>query len=225
MFATDDTIVAIATPPGRGALGVVRLSGPQAPDLAAQMLERGRTLQPRRATFTRVRLDGGGSAIDEVVATFFPAPRSYTGEHVVEITGHGSPVLLQAVLKRAIAAGARLAEPGEFTLRAFLNGKRDLVQSEAVADLIEAATPLQARVAFDQLEGTLTERIAALDARLFDLIARLEASLDFPDEGYHFVAPAHAAAEIASVIEALDDLLAGAVAGRMIREGATVVIT
>jgi len=224
MFATDDTIVAIATPPGRGALGVVRLSGPQAPGLAAHLLERGRALQPRRATFTRVRPDGDGSAIDEVVATFFPAPRSYTGEHVVEITGHGSPVLLQAVLKRAIAAGARLAEPGEFTLRAFLNGKRDLVQSEAVADLIEAATPLQARVAFDQLEGTLTERIAALDARLFDLIARLEASLDFPDEGYHFVEPAHAATEIASVIEALDDLLSRAVAGRMIREGATAVV-
>ena len=98
--------------------------------------------------------------------------------------------VLQAVLERAMAAGARLAEPGEFTLRAFLNGKRDLVQSEAVADLIDAATPLQARIAFDQLEGTLTERIAAIDAQLFDLIARLEASLDFPDEGYHFVEPA-----------------------------------
>jgi len=225
MFATDDTIVAIATPPGRGALGVVRLSGPRALDLAGQFLERGHSLQPRHATFTRVNVDGSASAIDEVVATFFPAPRSYTGEHVVEIIGHGSPVLLQAVLKRAIAAGARLAEPGEFTLRAFLNGKRDLIQSEAVADLIDAATPLQARVAFDQLEGTLTERIGALDARLFDLIARLEASLDFPDEGYHFVEPALAAAEIIAVIETLDDLLAGAAAGRMIRDGATVVIT
>jgi tRNA modification GTPase len=224
MFATDDTIVAIATPPGRGALGVVRLSGLRALDLAGQFLERGHSLRPRHATFTRVHLDGSASAIDEVVATFFPAPRSYTGEHVVEITGHGSPVLLQAVLQRAIEAGARLAEPGEFTLRAFLNGKRDLIQSEAVADLIDAATPLQARIAFDQLEGTLTERIAVLDARLFDLIARLEASLDFPDEGYHFVEPAFAAAQITSVIEALDDLLAGAAAGRMIREGATVVI-
>lgn len=224
MFATDDTIVAIATPPGRGALGVVRLSGSRALDLAAQFLDRGHSLQPRHATFTRVRLDGSASALDEVVATFFPAPRSYTGEDVVEVTGHGSPVLLQAVLKRAIGAGARLAVPGEFTLRAFLNGKRDLIQSEAVADLIDAATPLQARIAFDQLEGTLTERIAVLDARLFDLIARLEASLDFPDEGYHFVEPAHAAAQIASVIDTLDDLLAGAAAGRMIRDGATVVI-
>src|SRR5437773_1298845 len=106
MFATDDTIVAIATPPGRGALGVVRLSGLRALDLAGQFLERGHSLRPRHATFTRVHLDGSASAIDEVVATFFPAPRSYTGEDVVEITGHGSPVLLQAVLERAIAAGA-----------------------------------------------------------------------------------------------------------------------
>jgi tRNA modification GTPase len=224
MFATDDTIVAIATPSGRGALGVVRLSGPRALELAGTILERGAPLQPRHATFTRVRRERDESALDEVVATFFPAPHSYTGEHVVEISGHGSPVLLQAVLQRAIGAGARLAEPGEFTLRAFLNGKRDLVQSEAVADLIDAATPLQARIAFDQLEGTLTGRIGALDARLFDLIARLEASLDFPDEGYHFVEPAHAATDIASVIAALDELLAGATTGRMIREGATVVI-
>src|SRR5213592_2781827 len=134
MFATDDTIVAIATPPGRGALGVVILSGPRALEFAGAFLQRGPTLQPRYATFTRVQGD------DEVIATYLPAPHSYTGEHVVEITGHGSPVLLQAVLKRAIAAGARLAEPGEFTLRAFLNGKRDLIQSEAVADLIDAAT-------------------------------------------------------------------------------------
>src|SRR5258705_8507274 len=224
MFATDDTIVAIATPSGRGAPGVVRRSGPRARELAGRILERGAHLQPRHATFTRVRRERDESALDEVVATFFPAPHSYTGEHVVEISGHGSPVLLQAVLQRAIAEGARLAEPGEFTLRAFLNGKRDLVQSEAVADLIDAATPLQARIAFDQLEGTLTGHIGALDARLFDLIARLEASLDFPDEGYHFVEPVRAAADIGSVIALLDGLLAGATAGRMIREGATVVI-
>jgi tRNA modification GTPase len=219
MFATDDTIVAIATPQGRGALGVVRLSGPRALDLASVLLEHGATLQPRHATFTRVT-----PALDEVVATYFPSPHSYTGEHVVEISGHGSPVVLHAIVTRAIGAGARLAEPGEFTLRAFLNGKRDLIQSEAVADLIDAATPLQARVAFDQLEGTLTERIAAIDSRLFDLIARLEASLDFPDEGYHFVEPSRAAVEIASVLAALDHLLAGAATGRLIREGATVVI-
>lgn len=225
MFAIDDTIVAIATPPGRGALGVVRISGPRTLEIADAMLERNEPLQPRHATFTRVRGEMSRTgALDEVVATLFTAPRSCTGEHVVEITTHGSPVVLQAVLRSALAAGARLAEPGEFTLRAFLNGKRDLIQSEAVADLIDAATPLQARIAFDQLEGTLTERITAIDAVLFDLIARLEASLDFPDEGYHFVEASRAAQDITKVIESIDGLLADATAGRMIREGATVVI-
>jgi len=225
MFATDDTIVAIATPPGRAALGVVRISGPRTLEIADAMLECHEPLQPRYATFTRVRGEMSRTgALDEVVATLFAAPHSYTGEHVVEITTHGSPVVVQAVLKSALAAGARLAEPGEFTLRAFLNGKRDLIQSEAVADLIDAATPLQARMAFDQLEGTLTERITAIDAVLFDLIARLEASLDFPDEGYHFVEASRAARDITKVIEAIDSLLADATTGRMIREGATVVI-
>ena len=224
MFATGDTIVAIATPAGRGALGVVRLSGPGALVCAGTLLECGTSLQPRHATFTHVKGDNGDARLDEVVATFFPAPRSYTGDDVVEVTGHGSPVLLQRVLTRAIDCGARLAEPGEFTLRAFLNGKRDLIQSEAVADLIDAATPLQARIAFDQLEGTLTERIGGIDAHLFDLIARLEASLDFPEEGFHFIEPASVAKEICGVIAAIDDLLAGAIAGRLIREGATVVI-
>jgi tRNA modification GTPase len=223
MFATGDTIVAIATPAGRGALGVVRLSGPRALACAGTLLECA-TLEPRHATFTHVKGHDGDARLDEVVATFFPAPRSYTGDDVVEITGHGSPVLLQSVLTRAIDCGARLAEPGEFTLRAFLNGKRDLIQSEAVADLIDAATPLQARIAFDQLEGTLTERIGGIDAHLFDLIARLEASLDFPEEGFHFIEPASVAKEIRGVIAAIDNLLAGAVAGRLIREGAAVVI-
>ena len=164
------------------------------------------------------------AALDEVVATFFPSPRSYTGDDLVEITAHGSPVILQTIVRSAIENGARLAEPGEFTLRAFLNGKRDLVQSEAVADLIDAATPLQARIAFDQLDGTLTERVAAIDARLFDLIARLEASLDFPDEGFHFVEPSRAADDVGGVIAAIDSVLAGARKGRLIREGARVVI-
>src|SRR5687768_14333913 len=145
MFSIDDSIVAIATPPGRGGIGIVRISGPAARAIAMRLLDRPQDLEPRYATFTRVR------ETDEVVATYFPAPHSYTGEHVVEISAHGNPVVLQAIVASAIAAGARLAEPGEFTLRAFLNGKRDLIQAEAVADLIAAATPLQARVAFDQL--------------------------------------------------------------------------
>ncbi len=218
MFATDDSIVAIATPPGRGGIGIVRISGSSSPEIAAQILNRARPLAPRYATFTRI------SQTDEVVATYFPAPHSYTGEHVVEISAHGSPVVLQSIVASALAAGARLAEPGEFTLRAFLNGKRDLIQAEAVADLINAATPLQVRIAFDQLEGTLTERIAAIDGELFDLIARLEASLDFPDEGYHFIEPSEVSRRIRGVAMRVDDLLAGARAGRLIREGATVVV-
>ena len=218
MFSPDDSIVAIATPPGRGGIGVVRISGPSACDVAARVLDRAAPLEPRIATFT------AAPSIDEVVATYFPAPHSYTGQHVIEISAHGNPVVLNAIVRRAVDAGARLAEPGEFTLRAFLNGKRDLIQAEAVGDLIAAATPLQARVAFDQLEGTLTRRIASVDAELFDLIARLEASLDFPDEGYHFIQPSDAARRIDDVIAGLDQLLGDARQGRMIREGATVVL-
>jgi tRNA modification GTPase len=231
-------VVAIATPAGRGGIGVVRISGPDAPRIAEVLLDREGALEPRRATFTRLvdreiaddNADGrrggpsGPPVSDEVVATFFPAPHSYTGQHVVEISAHGSPVVLEGVVRAAVDAGARLAQPGEFTLRAFLNGKRDLVQAEAVADLIAAATPLQARVAFDQLEGTLTRRIAAIDAELFDLIARLEASLDFPDEGYHFVQPSEVAEGVGRVVARIDTLLGEARRGRMIREGATVVI-
>ncbi|NOT43178.1 MAG: tRNA uridine-5-carboxymethylaminomethyl(34) synthesis GTPase MnmE, partial [Acidobacteria bacterium] len=166
----------------------------------------------------------GRLVADEVVATFFPGPRSYTGQDVVEISAHGSPVILAALVTRACRAGARLAEPGEFTLRAYLAGRRDLVQAEAVADLVDAVTPLQARVAFDQLQGTLTSRIAALDARLFELIAVLEASLDFPDEGYHFVDPGEALGRLRAVEKDLARLLGDGRRGRLIREGATVVI-
>jgi tRNA modification GTPase len=191
--------------------------------IAQAILETRSPLTPRLATFTHAKR-GVDAAGDEVVATFFPQPHSYTGQDVLEISAHGSPVVLHGIVRSAVSAGARMAEPGEFTLRAFLNGKRDLVRAEAVADLIDAATPLQARVAFDQLLGTLTQRIAEIDAVLFDLVARLEASLDFPDEGYHFIEPAETASAIAAVIEALDNLLADADRGRVIREGATVVI-
>lgn len=224
MFATDDAIVAIATPQGRGGIGVVRVSGASALSIAASILESDGPLQPRHATFTRLRA-GTRTVLDEVVATFFQAPHSYTGQDVVEISAHGSPVVLNDLVHRALDAGARLAEPGEFTFRAYLNGKRDLVQAEAVADLIDAATPLQARVAFDQLDGTLTRRIGEIDADLFDLTARLEASLDFPDEGYHFIDPEETANRISAVIKAFDRLLVDASRGRMIREGATVVIS
>ena len=224
MFSPDDTIVAIATPPGRGGIGVVRISGPDAHRVATTFLTHQGALESRRATFSRLNRATPAGVGDEVVATYFPNPHSYTGQDVVEISAHGSPVVLRGILERAIAHGARLAEPGEFTLRGFLNGKRDLVQSEAVADLIDAVTPLQARTAFDQLEGSLTLRIGRIDASLFDLIARLEASLDFPDEGYHFIEPQAIATSIATIVSEIDTLLADAQRGRMIRDGAQVVI-
>src|SRR5262249_3056078 len=206
MFSVNDTIVAIATPPGRGGIGVVRLSGREAQRIAQGQITHGSPLDSRHATFTRIRLTpdtadpASCDAIDHAVVTYFPAPNSYTGEDVVEISAHGSPVVLRAIVAAAVGAGARAAEPGEFTLRAFLNGRIDLMQAEAVADLIDAATPLQARAAFDQLDGTLTRAIGEIDAALFDLVARLEASVDFPDEGYHFVQPG-------AVGEALDRVL------------------
>ena len=222
MYSPDDTIVAIATPPGRGGLGVVRLSGPEAHRVALALTGRTGPLEPRRATFGRTTAASG--AADQVVLTYFQAPHSYTGEDVVEISAHGSPVLLRAIVGAAMAAGTRLAEPGEFTLRAYLGGRIDLVQAEAVRDLIDAVTPLQARTAFDQLEGTLTGRIGEIDARLFDLTSRLEASLDFPDEGYHFVAEAEAARELDAIVALISALLATAARGRLIREGLHVAI-
>src|SRR5215213_6770577 len=217
MYSPSDTIVAIATPPGRGGIGVVRVSGPAAATIARGLLTVEAPLRPRHATFTRTQGD-------HVVATYFPAPHSYTGEHVVELSAHGSPVVLKAIVERAMSLGARLAEPGEFTLRAFLHAKLDLVQAEAVADLIDAVTPLQARAAFDQLEGTLTSRIVAIEDSLFDLITKLEASLDFPDEGYHFIEPANVARAIAAILRDVDTLLASAARGRLLREGAHVAI-
>lgn len=221
-FQPDDTIVAIATPQGRGGIGVVRLSGPDAASVARQVLEDGVTLRPRHATLTHVR--GAAGAVDQAVVTYFPAPHSYTAEDVVEISAHGSPVLLRAIVAACMQAGARLAEPGEFTFRAFLRGRIDLVQAEAVRDLVDAVTPLQARSAFDQLEGTLTQAIREIDARLFDLTARLEASLDFPDEGYHFIEHEGAAADIEAIAASVEALLRHAARGRLVREGAQVVI-
>lgn len=233
--STDDPIVAIATPPGRGAIGVVRLSGPDLRAISHTILTRPEPLSARLATLTHVRAvdAAGGSGTeppvepgveDEVVATFFPGPHSYTGQDVLEISAHGSPVVLHGIVRACLAAGARLAEPGEFTLRAFLLGRRDLVRAEAVADLVDASTTLQARVALEQLDGGLTRRIADLDARLFDLIARLEASLDFPDEGYHFVEDGAASSALTALLAELDRLVGDGARGRVIREGATVVI-
>jgi tRNA modification GTPase len=223
MYQPDDTIVAIATPPGRGGIGVVRISGPESAHIARALTGRPEPLEPRRATFARLQAAGG--AADHVVLTYFPGPHSYTGEDVVEISGHGSPVLLRAIVESVMTRGARLAEPGEFTFRAFLRERIDLVQAEAVRDLIDAVTPLQARAAYDQLEGTLTTEIRSVDARLFDLTVRLEASLDFPEEGYHFIESGDASREIASIGAQLGSLLVSAQRGRLVREGLQVAIT
>lgn len=222
MFQSDDTIVAIATPPGRGGIGVVRLSGPAAITVAGALTARAEPFEPRRATLVRVQ--GARGEIDQAVVTVFQSPHSYTGEDVVEVSAHGSPLVLRTIVERCLRAGARLAEPGEFTFRAYLNQRIDLVQAEAVRDLIEAVTPLQARAAYDQLEGTLTGRIHEIDAALLDLSARLEASMDFPDEGYHFVGQAGAAQELQVLVKQIDGLLADSARGRMVREGAQVVI-
>ncbi len=222
MFNADDTIVAIATPPGRGGIGVVRISGPGAARIAMDLAARDAPFEPRRATLACIR--SRGAAIDEAVVTSFPGPGSYTGEDVVEVAAHGSPVVLRAIVGAAMAAGARLAEPGEFTLRAYLNGRLDLVQAEAVRDLVDAVTPLQARTAFDQLEGTLTARIREADQALFDVAVRLEASLDFPEEGYHFVEAGGAAAAIRAVASRLEGLLRDSCRGRLVRDGAQVAI-
>ncbi len=223
MFSATDTIVAIATPPGRGGIGVVRISGGTALDVARALLAGSPALQPRHATLARL-LDVAGREVDEVLATFFPAPHSYTAEDVVEISAHGSPALMRTLLRAAQGAGARLAEPGEFTFRAYLNGRLDLVQAEAVADLVDAVTPLQARVAFDQLEGTLTRAIGEFDRTLFDLVVKLEASLDFPDEGYHFVETGEAAEVLGGVAAGIRRLLGDARLGRLIREGQRIAI-
>jgi tRNA modification GTPase len=220
VFSTEDTIVAIATPPGHGGIGVVRISGPDAARIASALSGRP-AFEPRHATFVHI---GGLDTRDRAIVTFFASPASYTGEDVIEISAHGSPVLLNGIVAAAMRSGARLAEPGEFTLRAYLHGRMDLVQAEAVHDLVSAVTPLQARSAFDQLEGTLTTRIREIDAALFDLSTRLEASLDFAGEGYHFIEPDRVASDLDAIVAAIGALLSDARAGRLVREGAQVAI-
>ena len=230
-----DPIVAIATASGRGAVGIVRVSGEALAPLAEAIC--GRALVARHATHVAFRA-ADGTTIDRGLAIFFPAPHSYTGEDVLELQAHGGAVVLQLLLARCLEAaaetdprsggarvpGLRIAAPGEFTERAFLNDKLELAQAEAVADLIDAVTPLQARAAFDQLEGTLTERIAAIDAALFDLIARLEASVDFPEEGYHFIESGDLAGAVDGLVQQTFALLVDGRRGRMIREGLQIAI-
>ena len=218
---TRDTIAAIATPAGRGGIGVVRVSGPAAPRIAAAILKA--LPQPRLATFSQFR-NRDGETIDEGLALYFPAPHSYTGEAVLELQGHGGPVVMQALLSACVDAGARVAEPGEFTRRAFLEGKLDLAQAEAVADLIDAASREAARSALRSLSGEFSAAIGALQARLVDLRAVTEAMLDFPEEEVDALHREDAAARLAHAQSALGDVLAKSRRGSLLRGGIHVVL-
>jgi tRNA modification GTPase len=216
-----DTIAAIATPAGRGGIGVVRLSGPGVAGIATAVI--GGLPEPRSATFCAFR-DASGELVDEGVALYFPAPRSYTGEPVLELHGHGGPVVMQALLSACLDAGARLAEPGEFTRRAFLEGKLDLAQAEAVADLIDAASRQAARSALRSLTGEFSEAVGTLAAELVELRALTEAMLDFPEEDVDSFHRDDAAARLARLRKALEDLLAKSRQGSLLRSGVHVVL-
>lgn len=220
-MAASETIAAIATPPGIGGIGVVRVSGPLAPAIAKGLV--GRVPEPRLATLAGFRARDG-EPIDQGIALFFPAPNSFTGEDVLELQGHGGPVVLDLVLRRTLVLGARPARPGEFSERAFLNGKLDLAQAEAVADLIESTTEVAARLAGRTLQGTLSRRVEDLLAGLVRLRTFVEAAIDFPDEEIDFIADSQVGAELRNLIRDTEGLMAGAQQGQMIREGLGLVI-
>ena len=178
----DDTIVAVSTPPGRGGIGVVRLSGPESRRIVEPFLRLKRPLEAGQAVFGELIDTESSERIDEVVATFFEKPHSYTTEDIVEISAHGSPVVLEYIVEQALARGARLAEPGEFTMRGFLNGRIDLTQAEAVRDLIDSQTLFQAKAAAQQLAGALSQRIVPIKKKLVELVALLEAGIDFAED-------------------------------------------
>jgi tRNA modification GTPase len=240
----DDTIVAIATPLGRGGIGVVRLAGSEARVIAAPMLRLMHPLEPGQAIFGELIEPGdidagndtavvegtrtGGSApherIDEVVVTYFAKSHSYTTDDTIEISAHGSPVVLRHILELALARGARLAEPGEFTMRAFLNGRIDLTQAEAVRDLIEAQTLFQAKVAAQQLEGALSKRLKPIKQELIQLIAQLEAGIDFAEDDVSIMPDAAILQHIDAVRIPLEVLAASFAFGKIVHQGLTLAI-
>jgi tRNA modification GTPase len=202
---SGDTIVAIATPFGRSGLGVVRLSGSQVRDLASRFLKTTHAVVHRRAAIGKW-IDEAGEALDDVVATFYEAPHSYTGEDVLEISAHGNPLILKAIVGAIQRAGTRIAAPGEFTLRAVTNRKMDLIQAEAVRDFIDAQTGAQARTALKQMGGALSHRVAPIKTCLVDLIARMEAGIDFADDDVAPPDEASVAAGIQAVVRDLEEL-------------------
>ena len=225
----DDTIVAIATPPGRGGIGVVRLAGPEARAIAAPMLRLsqkggGHELAPGRASFGELIDPAGGERIDEIVVTYFAKPHSYTTDDIVEISAHGAPVVLEHIVSIALQHGARLAEPGEFTMRAFLKGRLDLTQAEAVRDLIESQTLFQAKVAAQQLEGALSKRLQPIKQKLVELIAVLEAGVDFAEDDVSILPAGEILNRIAAARSPLEELAKSFSYGKIIHEGLTLAI-
>jgi tRNA modification GTPase len=215
-----DTIAAVSTPPGRGGIGVVRLSGPQARAIAEQILSfpQAPSWTPWTAALATFP-DQHGKTIDQVVVTYFAAPRSYTAEDVVEIACHGAPVVLRYALQRACECGARLAEPGEFTLRAYLNGRIDLPQAEGVRDLIEATTLYQARIAAQQAEGAVSRRLKPVKDQLLELIALLEAGIDFAEDDISVAPAEEIQARLNPLLASVDSLIASFAFGKLVHDG------
>src|SRR6266567_2340170 len=248
----DDTIVAIATPPGRGGIGIVRIAGPEARSIALPMLRLMHDLEPGRAVFgeliepcgagalaREVECEAGSASqqavmppvptphrqrIDEVVVTYFAKPHSYTTDDIVEISAHGSPVVLRHIIELALSRGARLAEPGEFTMRAFLNGRIDLTQAEAVRDLIESQTLYQAKIAAQQLEGALSRRLQPIKQKLVELIAVLEAGIDFAEDDVSVMPSDQILQHIAAILSPLEELSRSFAYGKIVHDGLTLAI-
>jgi tRNA modification GTPase len=222
---SEDTIVALATPPGRGGLGVVRLSGDRAVEIATGLIRfANQPLETQRATLGTFSDPQSGRALDQVVVTCFREPHSYTAEDVVEISCHGAPVILKFLIECCLERGARAAEPGEFTMRAFLNGRIDLTQAEAIRDLIESRTLYQARVAAQQMGGAVSARLKPHKKVLMDLIARLEAGIDFAEDDVAVMEWEEILSRIDAIRADLEKLVEGYEYGRMVREGLSLAI-
>src|SRR5690554_5734 len=217
----QDTIAAVATAPGRGGIGIVRVSGPLASSISQAICNC--ALKPRHARHGSF-FDAAGQALDEGIALLFNAPNSFTGEDVLELQGHGGPVILDLLLKRCVELGARLARPGEFSERAFLNDKLDLAQAEAIADLIEASSEQAARNAVQSLQGAFSQRVQALTEALIQLRIYVEAAIDFPEEEIDFLADGHVLSQLQQVQEDLRQVQREAGQGALLRDGMTVVI-
>lgn len=217
----NEAIAAIATPPGRGGIGVVRISGPRLEATLSALV--GASVVPRRAS--RVDFLGGdGTVIDQGLVLYFPAPNSYTGEDVIELHGHGGPVVMQLLLQRCIELGARIAEPGEFTKRAYLNDKIDLAQAEGVADLIDASTARAARCALRSMQGEFSRRIDALVAKLTELRVWVEATLDFPEDDVELLKRGNVSSKLEDLQRQLWDIFTASQQGTLLRDGIQVVL-